>query len=99
MTTQNPILPNDAEPIGTQPWRRFFRALLARSAISGIATFNGGTTIAVTLAVPLPDADYTVLIDASENKTFWTTSRSQTGFTIHASGSTSVTVGYTLMRR
>jgi len=99
MSTQNPILPDARTKLQDTSWYRFFRRLLARSPVSGAETFSAGTTVAVTLAIPLPDTEYNVLIDAPENKQFWTTSKTATGFTLNASSSTSATVGYTIVRR
>ena len=99
MTTQNPVLPNERDPITSRWWRNFFQAIQSRSPTSGTATFAAGTSIAVTLNPALPDDEYNVLLDAPENKIFWTTVKTTTGFTINASGSTSVTVGYTIVRR
>lgn len=99
MSTQNPILPNEQAEFKHPLWRRFFRGLLARSSVSGTETFSAGTTVAVTLATPLPDTDYNVLLSTPENKTFWVTSPTTTGFTLNASASTSATVGYTIVRR
>lgn len=99
MTTQNPSLPNENVPLTHTSWRRFLRALLSRSPVSGQATFSAGTNVAVTLNPPLLDDQYNVLVDAPENNTFWATNKTPNGFTLNASSSTSVTVGYTTARR
>lgn len=99
MSTQTPNLPIDKEPVTTIAWRRFFRALLARSPVSGTVTFAAGTSVVVTLNPPLPDERYNVLVEASENNRFWVTGKSGAGFVLNADTPTSATLGYTTVRR
>jgi len=99
MTTQNPNLPIDTEPVTTIAWRRFFRALLARAPVSGTATFVAETSVSVSLNPPLPDDQYNVLLDAPEDNRFWVTAKSGSGFTLNAGATTSATLGYTTVRR
>ena len=99
MSTQNPNLPNDKEPVGAIAWRRFFRALLARSPISGEITFSAATNAAATLNPALPDDQYNVLLDVPENNRFWVSGKTANGFTVNASTPTSATLGYTIARR
>jgi hypothetical protein len=81
---------------------RFFNQLVnvlrVRLSITGTATFAAGTTIAVVLDNELPNTDYRVAVEATENNTFWITSKATTGFTINAASSSSATVGWVLTR-
>lgn len=85
--------------MGTLAWRRFLRALLSRSPVSGSATFDAGPTVAVTLNPGLPDDQYNVLLDVPQNTRFWITAKSASGFTLNADTSISATLGYTIVRR
>lgn len=83
-------------------WRflsELIAALRNRVPITGTATFAAATTVAVSFTTAEPSAAYHVNIDGGENKTFWVTSKTTTGFTINASASTSATVGWELIRR
>lgn len=99
MSTPNPNIPNDKEPMGTLAWRRFFRAVLSRSPVSGSAVFDAATTVAVTLNPGLPDEQYNVLLDIPQDTRFWVTNKSASGFTLNADTSISATLGYTIARR
>lgn len=70
----------------------------AANNLAGGATFSASTTVAVTLPIAEPDANYLIFIDSPANVTHWVTSKSTTGFTINASASNSNTVGWLLIR-
>lgn len=99
MSTPNPNIPNDKEPTGTLAWRRFFRALLSRSPVSGSAAFDAATTVVVALNPGLPDDQYNVLLDIPTDTRFWVTNKSASGFMLNADTSNSATLGYTIVRR
>ena len=99
MTASTPQLPNDKEPVGTPAWRRFFRALARRSPHSGTASFAAATSVAVALNPALSDDRYNVFLETPENRTFWITSKTKAGFTLNASTATSITIGYSIVRR
>lgn len=99
MTTTSPLLPSDREPLGTRAWRRFFRALVARSPQSGSAIFDNTDHVVVTLNPPLPDAAYNVLLEASSQDALWVTSKSKSDFVLRSAGPISATIGYTMVRR
>jgi hypothetical protein len=66
--------------------------------LAGTATFSAATTVAVTLPVAEPDANYLIFISSPANRTHWITSQTASGFTINASASNSDTVGWLLIR-
>jgi hypothetical protein len=66
--------------------------------LRGSVTFTGGTSVSVTFPKDEPDANYFVAISASSNQTFWVTSKTVSGFTINASGSSTATVDWILVR-
>lgn len=99
MTTSSPLLPSDREPLGTRAWRRFFRALVARSPQSGSAIFDNTDRVVVTLNPSLPDAVYNVLLEASSQEALWVTSKSKSGFVLRSAGPISASIGYTMVRR
>lgn len=104
-----PAVPNqDVAVVDTagkpsRDWFTFFdllaKLLRERLATTGTATFAAATTVAVTFAQALTDANYNVTIDSPANRTHWVTSKTTTGFTINASASNSDTVGWTVVRR
>jgi len=61
---------------------------------SGTATFGGATTCAVTFPYAMQNANYRVLLGPSDNKTYWVTSKTTTGFTLNASATSSATVDW-----
>lgn len=86
----------------TQDWMRFFYDLMAalknRVPVTGTATFAASTSVAVTFATAEADANYRVYFAASDDNYHWATSRATTGFTANAKNSTSVTVGWQIIR-
>lgn len=99
MTTSNPLLPSDREPLGTRAWRRFFRALVARSPQSGSAVFDNADRVDVLLNPPLSDAAYNVFLEAHSGDALWVTSKTKSGFVLRSAGPISATIGYTMVRR
>lgn len=73
-------------------------ALRHRMPITGTATFAAGTTVDVTFDTAEPNANYRVLIEPTENKTFWVSNKATTGFRLNASASSSATLGWVLVR-
>lgn len=101
-------LPNPSAALATvvngimvmsREWYQKLAELVDRTPITGTVTFAAATTAAVTFETPELSTDYNISVDASENKTFWVTSKTTTGFTLNASASTSAAVGWTLVRR
>jgi hypothetical protein len=66
--------------------------------LAGTATFAAATTVAVTLPIAEPDANYLIFFDNPANQTLWVTSKTASGFTINSSASNSTTVGWLLIR-
>lgn len=66
--------------------------------LAGTAVFSASTTVAVTLPIAEPDANYLIFLDNPANQTLWVTSKSTTGFTVNSSVSNSTTVGWLLIR-
>lgn len=109
MTTLVPPPPHPSAPAVEQSrelsreWRdwldKFVSAVRSNTEQAGTVTFAAATTAAVTFANAEPSANYNVALDSPENKTFWVTSKTTTGFTINASSATSATVGWALVRR
>jgi hypothetical protein len=87
----------------TREWRdwldKFVSALQSDAPLTGTVTFAAATSAAVTFTTPELTTSYNVALDSPENKTFWITSKTTTGFTINASSATSATVGWTVVRR
>lgn len=65
-------------------------------SLSGTATFSAATTCAVSFSYTRPNANYKIALAPQDNKTYWITSKSTTGFTINASGSTSASIDWML---
>lgn len=78
---------------------KFAKNIRFNAPLTGTVAFSAATSATVTFATPEASANYNVSLDPPENKTFWVTSKATTGFTVNASGSTSVTVPWTLHRR
>lgn len=62
----------------------------------GTATFAAATTCQVTLTKPQPNASYRVALAPEANKTFWVTNKTQIGFTLNASSTSSDVVDWTV---
>lgn len=66
--------------------------------LQGTKAFSAATTAAVTFdsvgGLDMWDDQYHVFLDAPENLTLWVTNKTDSGFTINSSSSTSVTVGW-----
>lgn len=78
---------------------QFARAVRFNTPLTGTVTFAAATTAAVTFTTAEPTANYQVLIEAPENRTFWVTSKATTGFTLNVSSSSSATYTWTVIRR
>ena len=65
---------------------------------SGTATFSASTTCAVVFTKPQPNYPYRVALAPQANKTFWVTNKTQIGFTLNASTSSSDNVDYIVTR-
>jgi hypothetical protein len=63
-------------------------------ALSGSTTFATATTAAVTLSITLPSTSYKITYSANENKTFWVSTKTTTGWTWNASASSVATVDW-----
>jgi hypothetical protein len=66
--------------------------------LRGFCNFSGGTTCHVTFLVPEPDTDYLVALGPTDNKTFWFSNRTTTGFTINASAASSNECDWIMIR-
>lgn len=66
--------------------------------VTGTVTFAAATTAAVAFTTAEPSANYNIHIDAPEDRRFWTTSKTTSGFTVNVSASSSATYGWTLVR-
>lgn len=64
--------------------------------INGTATFAAAATVVVNIGYTMESASYNIAIDARTNRTFWTTGKSTTQFTINAAAANSDTVGWIL---
>jgi hypothetical protein len=62
--------------------------------LSGATTFSSTTSASVSLSVTLPGTGYKVVASANENKTFWVSSKTATGWTWNASSSSVATVDW-----
>ena len=98
MTTQTPRIPPPQEPRDSVNWYKYLQDIQARSPIAGTVTMSG-TSATVTLPQALPDTDYVAALEAPENKKFWVTSKTTTGFTVNADASSTATVGYIVVRQ
>lgn len=79
-------------------WLPALNEIFRRLPTVGTATFVADTSVAVTLPVAQPDTNYTVTINGVDNRTYWVTAKSTTGFTLNASASNSDVVGWAVMR-
>lgn len=77
----------------------FAKAVLHNTALTGTATFAGGTTAAVTFTTPEPTANYNVITEAPEDRRVWITSKTTTGFVINVSAASSATYTWTVIRQ
>lgn len=66
--------------------------------LSGQVTFAASTSAAVSFITTQPGSAYVVTLEAPDNKTYWVDTKTQSGFTIHASSATSATVGWKVTR-
>lgn len=89
-------------PIGEPSIARFYRELVdvlrQRLPVTGTVIFNAATSAPVTFTNELPNTNYRVLIEPTENNTFWVTSKATTGFTLNAASSASTTIGWATIR-
>jgi hypothetical protein len=94
-----------AEPNGlmTRVWwsalDSLVRAIIDHMPLTGTATFAADTTVAVTFADEEASTNYNVIIEPVDNRTYWVTNKTTSGFTINADASNSDTVGWTIVRR
>jgi hypothetical protein len=77
----------------------FARAVQFNTPTTGTATFAGAATAAVTFATPEPDTSYNVHVEPPENRGWWITGKSTSGFTINLSAASSTTYAWTVVRR
>jgi hypothetical protein len=66
--------------------------------LAGTVTFSASTTAAVSFSIAQTSSNYIVTLEASDNKTYWVTSKATSGFTINASSATSATIGWRVTR-
>jgi hypothetical protein len=68
------------------------------NAQSGTAAFASSTTVSVTLPVPLPDANYRVVVTTDSAITVYVTGKTATGFTLNAPVSSTTNVDWMVAR-
>jgi hypothetical protein len=66
--------------------------------LAGTAVFVASATVNVTLQVAEVNANYSVFLENTGNRTLWVTSKTTTGFTINASASSSDSAAWLLIR-
>lgn len=66
--------------------------------LTGSKAFSAATSAAVTFITPEPTANYTVLVEAPEDRRVWITSKATTGFTINVSSASSATYEWVVIR-
>lgn len=84
-------------------WRewlgKFVRSLQFNSAQTGTVTFAAATTAAVTFTNSEPSANYNVSVEPPEDRRWWITSKTVSGFTLNVSSSSSAIYLWTVFRR
>lgn len=81
-------------PEDINQWTRWFNFQdipdpVSDTILTGSATFIGATPRTVSFSTDEVSTDYTILVDASVNETFWTTSKTVSGFQLNSSNATS----------
>jgi hypothetical protein len=66
--------------------------------LANLATFSATTTVNVTLPTPEANANYSIFLENTGNRTMWVTNKTATGFTINCSASISGQIAWLLIR-
>lgn len=88
----------DGQGKATRNWYNYWKDL-GTGIQSGSFTFTGVTTTTITLSPPMPTAQYNVFFDAPIGTATWATNKGTTSFIANTSTASSLTWGWSAIRR
>lgn len=77
----------------------FAKTAQFNTPLTGIATLTATTSVVVSFTTAEPSVAYQIHYDAPDDRRLWTTSKGTASFQINSNISTTVTVGWSLLRR
>ena len=75
------------------------KALEFNTPLTGIATLTATTSVVVSFTTPEPTANYDIYYALSDDRRAWTTSKGTASFQANSNISTTVVLGWMLVRR